>query len=110
MAGLIEKMLVQAWRDLRETSKCCWQERGLSACAIHMSAEKVRTPTSSCWFPGGKIAGDRGEKPLVIMSLYREYKEVLWVSGNKNCPLEVMGTFMSMRGKYRLPRTLFLAA
>lgn len=75
-----------------------------------MSAEKVRTPASSCWFPGGKITGAGGEKPLVILSLYRAYKEVLRVSGNKNCPLKVMGTFMSTRGKHRLTRNLFLAA
>lgn len=69
-----------------------------------MCAEKVITPTSSCRFPGGKIAGDGGEKPLVIPSLDRAYKEVLWVSGNKNHPLEVAGTFISVDGKYRLSR------
>ena len=78
--------------------------RGLSACAIHMCAEKVITSASSCWFPGGKIAGDRGQNPLVTRSLYRAYREVSWVSGNKNCALKVMGTFISMDGKHRLSR------
>lgn len=39
---------------------------------LFMCAEKVITPASSCPFPDGKIAGNGGETPLGIPSLYRE--------------------------------------
>lgn len=54
-------MLVQAWHNLRETSSCCWQEKGLSACASHMCAEKVITLLPPASFQVGKELG-MGEK------------------------------------------------
>lgn len=76
--------------------------RRFSACAIHMYEEKVITPAFPCHFPGGKRARERGEKPLVVLTLHRAYKDILWVNGNKNCLPKVMGMIISMDGKYRL--------
>lgn len=53
-------------------------ERAFCMCLSYVCRESDN-PASSCRLPGGKRAGDGGEKTLVTLSMHGACKEVLWV-------------------------------
>lgn len=58
-------------------------KRAFCMCLSYVCRESDN-PASSRQLPGGKRAGDGGEKTLDTLSLPRACKEVSWVNGDKN--------------------------